>query len=128
MKIISLLSIITLLRFLFLVISQEVQIEDKTLSVYNDVKTLDHLNTLIETGKGAQDVVDIIQQHTDREAMPFQILLARAYVQMGLKKEAEKILLKCFRDDTSSTEVTRLLGSYYLQYQRYSFIHMSPFL
>lgn len=38
---------------------------------------------------------------------------------LGHLQEAEDILLKCFRVDPSSSEVTRL-GSYYLQYQRFN--------
>lgn len=126
MKIILLFSIITLLRFSFLLnlqscaIAQEIEMEAKTVPVDSNANILKELNTFIETGRRAQDVVDIIQQHRDRETMPFKILLARAYVQIGLKKEAEDTLLDCFRDDPSSTEVTRLLGSYYLGYQRYN--------
>jgi tetratricopeptide (TPR) repeat protein len=82
---------------------------------------LELLDKLIGSGKNAQDVVDTINQMpiSERNLIPFQIRLARAYVQVGHEQEAEAILLQCFNKDPSNAEVTLLLGKYYTQKQRF---------
>ena len=82
---------------------------------------LENLNTLLNSGKGAQEVVDTIQQLplVDRSKLEFQIRLARAYVQVGRSKEAEQIFLRCSEEDPTSVEASRLLGSYYVQNQKW---------
>lgn len=80
-----------------------------------------HLNSLLETRGSASDVIETIVRLPSKliVKLPYQICLARAYVQVGRSEEAEEILLMCMRDHPPSAEVARLLGSYYLQNQKY---------
>jgi Flp pilus assembly protein TadD len=86
-----------------------------------DEGLLDHLNTLLENRGSAGDVIETIARLPSKLTvkLPYQICLARAYVQVGRSQEAEEILLMCVRDYPPSAEVTRLLGSYYLQNQKH---------
>jgi tetratricopeptide (TPR) repeat protein len=86
-----------------------------------DEGILEHLNTLLENRGSAGDVIETIARLPSKliAKLPYQICLARAYVQVGRSEEAEEILLMCMRDYPPSVEVARLLGSYYLQNQKY---------
>ena len=83
---------------------------------------LQHLNGLLEKGKLANEVIDILNNVPLEIAatLSYQIILARSYVQVGRHDEAEHILQILVRDYPSSAEASRLLGSYYVQKQRFN--------
>ena len=80
------------------------------------------LSASLDKGGKAQEVLSALQQLplTESSKVPYQIQLARAYVQVGRSKEAEIILLQCSNDDPTSVDAVRLLGSYYVQTQKWN--------
>lgn len=90
-------------------------------TVDHDESLIDHLTTLLENRGRAAEVIEMIERLPSDLSikLSYRVCLARAYVQVGRSEEAEEILLSCVRDFPSSVDVTRLLGSYYLQNQRF---------
>lgn len=83
---------------------------------------LQHLNALLDKGKMANEMIDTLNKQPSEivATLPYQICLARGYVQVGRHDEAENILQILVRDYPSSAEASRLLGSYYVQKQRFN--------
>ena len=83
---------------------------------------LELISASLDKGGKAQEVLSALQQLplTESSKVPYQIQLARAYVQVGRTKDAESILLQCSHDDPTSVDAVRLLGSYYVQTQKWN--------
>ena len=83
---------------------------------------LELISASLDKGGKAKDVLNALQKLPPSESskIPYQIQLARAYVQVGRTKEAENILLQCSHDDPTSVDAARLLGSYYVQTQKWN--------
>ena len=81
-----------------------------------------NLTGLLDKRTRAQDVVNTILElpYEQSSTVPYQLQLARAFLQVGRSKEAEIILLQCYEESPSYVEVARLLGSYYVQGQRWN--------
>ena len=87
-----------------------------------DQLLLSELNAKLDKGKNADGVLRIIDELSPevKSILPYQICLARAYVQVGRADEAEEILLSLTNSNPTDLESHRLLGSYYVQKQRYN--------
>ena len=83
---------------------------------------IDEMSADLDKGKNADGVIRKIDELSTevKSRLPFQICLARAYVQVGRSDEAEEILLFLTSNNPSSVEPFRLLGSYYVQNKRYN--------
>ena len=83
---------------------------------------LEFISASLDKGGKAQEILSALQQLplTESSKVPYQIQLARAYVQVGRTKDAESILLQCSHDDPTSVDAVRLLGSYYVQTQKWN--------
>lgn len=82
----------------------------------------DELSADLDKGKNAEGVIRRIDELSPevKSRLPYQICLARAYVQVGRSDEAEEILIYLTSNYPSSVESFRLLGSYYIQNKRYN--------
>ena len=87
-----------------------------------DQLLLNELNAKLDKGKNADAVMRTIDELSPevRSTLPYQTCLARAYVQVGRADEAEEILLSLTNGNPADLESHRLLGSYYVQKQRYN--------
>ena len=87
-----------------------------------DQLLLNELNAKLDKGKNADAVMRAIDELSleVRSTLPYQTCLARAYVQVGRADEAEEILLSLTNGNPADLESHRLLGSYYVQKQRYN--------
>jgi tetratricopeptide (TPR) repeat protein len=87
-----------------------------------DQLLLNELNAMLDKGKNADAVLRTIDELSPevRSTLPYQTCLARAYVQVGRADEAEEILLSLTNGYPADLESHRLLGSYYVQKQRYN--------